>query len=126
MKTLAIATLTLIGIAALPATEVFAGADIDPNTQFTLLCKASVNGQLFTKNLEIDYRKNKVDGANAVITNTMITWSTNDFDVPRQRSAVTRHELNRLAGSYRQWSEGAIYASPPPTYACEKAPQAKF
>lgn len=87
---------------------------------------ATVNSQLFTKNLEIDYQAKKVDGLPAVITDTMITWNSREFDQYRRANVVIKHELNRLAGNYRSWTDGAAYSAPPPSYSCEKAPQPKF
>ena len=118
--------ISFIALQMLMASGADAGPPANPGMLFTLLCKASVNGQLFTKNLEINYQDNKVDGIRAVITDTMITWNSRDFDQYRKTNVVTRHELNRLAGNYRYWQDGAIYSSPPPSYACEKAPQPKF
>ena len=124
MKTIALAGLIALGI--LSVSTVLAAPHEAAGTPFTLLCRATVNNQLFTKNLEIDYGAKKVDGVRAVITDTMITWSSKELDPYRKTNVVVQHELNRLAGNYRSWSEGAIYASPPPSYACEKAPQPKF
>jgi hypothetical protein len=56
----------------------------------------------------------------------MITWTDIDDDSMKNQKHVQRHELNRLAGTYRFWSDGVFYTAPTPTYRCEKAPVAKF
>ncbi|WP_442782035.1 hypothetical protein [Collimonas fungivorans] len=98
----------------------------DVGTPFILLCKATIGGQLLTQNLVVNYRDKAVNGKSAVINETMITWSDNEFDPYRKMNMVNRHELNRLAGTYRMWTEGVVYAAPLPTYHCEKAQQPKF
>jgi hypothetical protein len=125
MKSIIVPIIALTAAAILSA-PLAQAAPADSNTRFTLLCKATVNGQLFTQNLEINYQDRKVNGNSAVVADTMITWSTNDFDPYRKTNVVSKHELNRLAGNYRSWTEGAIYSAPPPSYICEKAPQPRF
>ena len=124
MKKIVLTSVAAIGMLFTSMAQ--AGSQDAQRMPFTLLCKATVSNQLFAKNLEIDYQAKKVDGLHAVITDTMITWSSRDYDQYRQANVVTRHELNRLAGNYRSWTEGAIYSAPPPSYSCEKAPQPKF
>jgi hypothetical protein len=119
---------SLLVVAAIAAVLVqpalAAGADVAP---FTLLCKANVQGQLFTRNLVVDYGRKTVNGVPASITDTMITWSSKEeVDSLRRQGVVNRHELNRLSGTYRFGQEGAVYASPLPSYNCEKAPPPKF
>lgn len=99
---------------------------LDASTAFILLCKATSGGQLLTQNLVVNYRDKTVNGNRAVITDTMISWSDSTFDSYRKMNLVNRHELNRLAGTYRDWTEGVVYAGPLPTYQCEKAPPQKF
>lgn len=70
--------------------------------------------------LEIDYHRKTVNGTRAAINDTMIRWSSTTFDRFLQRNRLAKHELNRLAGTYR--TEGEIGESAPPTYICEKAP----
>ena len=101
-----------------------AAAAPDSDSRVTLLCRAKVNGQEFTENLEINYRDKTVNGLAAVISDTMIKWNSTDFDRYRRTNIVTKHELNRLAGSYR--TEGVIGSSAPPIYRCEKATSPKF
>jgi hypothetical protein len=85
-----------------------------------------MNGQPFALNFNIDYGKKTVNGVAASFTDTMIKWSTKEFDSVQQRQILYRHELNRLAGTYATWGEGILYAGPLPRYQCEKAPPAKF
>lgn len=98
----------------------------DSDMRFILLCKATVNGQLYTQNIEINYLGKTVNGLPAIITENMIKWSSTDYDQYRRGNVLTRHEVNRLAGIYRYWADGTIYASPPPSYSCDKAPLPKF
>jgi len=96
------------------------GAPPSTDAMFLLLCKATYHGQLLTQNLLVDYGLKGVNGDKAPITDTMIVWSSNESN------KVTRHELNRLSGTYRYGVDGAVYADVLPTYTCEKAPPQRF
>ena len=95
-------------------------------SNFTLLCRANAYGQVSTVILAIDYSRNTVNAAKALVTENMITWSTNEYNTVAKTNRINLHELNRLAGTYRNWEEGAVYPAPLPTFLCEKAPAAKF
>lgn len=89
-----------------------------------LMCFAPVNRQMIYRVLVINYSANTVDGRKAVISDDFIKWSS--AEKSKDRMEVVRHELNRLSGTYSSYADGAIYASPPPIFNCEKAPAAKF
>jgi hypothetical protein len=92
----------------------------------TLLCKAVVDGQQLAANLLIDYARKTVNGVDAAFSQTMITWAT-EYE-RASRIMLEKHELNRLAGTYRSLSEGLglSYTKVRPTYHCERAGPPKF
>lgn len=95
--------------------------------EIKLMCTATVSGQKIYKVLAVNYAASTVDGKKADITKNFIKWgSAEKSALYKDRMDIVRHELNRLAGTYSSYAEGVMYAGPPPTFYCEKAPAAKF
>lgn len=108
-------------LAALTAGMPYAeGADLK------LLCTGSAGGQTITKVVALDYLNLLADGHQATFAEDLIKWSTVERDLSSDRMVIHRHELNRLAGTYRSYQDGALYSVLPPVYKCGKAPQPKF
>ncbi|WP_143062226.1 hypothetical protein [Paraburkholderia diazotrophica] len=97
-----------------------------PPRQFMLLCVTTVQGQRLTQSLSVDLDARTVNGASADITPDQIKWSTPERNPYNGTQTKDVHSLNRLNGDYRSYTEGAIYAAPPPTYGCTTAPKPAF
>jgi hypothetical protein len=72
----------------------------------------------------VDYGKKTVDGYAARVTDVETTWATVETDTARVW--FTEHTLNRLAGTYQNFTRDVMYAGPPVLYNSEKAPAQKF
>ena len=95
--------------------------------EIKFMCTATVSGQKIYKVLAMNYAASTVDGRKAEITENFIKWGSAERSfLNKDRMDIVRHELNRLAGTYSSYAEGVMYAGPPPTFYCEKAPAAKF
>lgn len=94
--------------------------------QFTLLCSTVISGQRISQTLSVDLDAGTVNGSPAQITSNDIKWSTPSRNPYNGVRSVETHTLNRLNGDYRWYVEGAMYAAPPPTYACAPAPAPSF
>lgn len=97
-----------------------------PSGQVDLLCTADVSGQRLTALIHIDLGSRTVNGLAANVMSDEITWATGAQNPATGNPALVRHTLNRLNGDYRSYQDGALYAAPPPTYRCSKAPAAQF
>ncbi len=113
---LCIVTTGAAGVSAQPA----------PEPRVTLLCRATVQGQPFSKVLVIDFKKKLVDATPAAVSENFITWDTVEVDTYAKRAIVYKNELNRLSGTYRSWPTNIVVTGVGPVYVCEKAPAPKF
>ena len=91
-----------------------------------LLCKAVRQGQQLVRSFKVDYDRRSVDGLPASFSESEILWTTAAIET--DRVVYLDHHLHRLAGTYYLTSRGAvgIPIGPPTSFACEKAPAAKF
>lgn len=112
--------LVTASVSAQPAAEPKSGLSV------TLLCRATVQGQPFSKVLVIDFKKRLVDATPAAVSENLITWETVEVDTYANKAIVYKNELNRLSGTYRSWPTNIIVTGVGPVYVCEKAPAPKF
>ena len=91
-----------------------------------LLCEAVINGQRFTKTIQLDIASKAANGLAAAVTEDEVKWTSGVQNPVTGKPALEHHTLNRLNGDYRYYDDGVVYASAPPTYHCSKAPTAQF
>lgn len=104
----------------------FSGAFVAHAAVTTLLCtgKTANSEPLMDFALQLDFDNKQVNGLPAIFTDTEIKWSR--ARVSNGKVVYDENTLNRLSGNYGSYTQGVMYAGPPPIFNCSKAPNAKF
>lgn len=112
--------LAFSSIAAISAAAVAQGAA-------DLLCRANIDGRpALVAMLRLDYTKKTVNGSPAEFGPAEIRWTTVEVSSFNKRAMFIVHELNRVAGTYRNYERDSVSLGPAPLYSCEKSPAPKF
>lgn len=102
------------------------GANANPIS--TLLCEATIQGQILQRVLKLDYANMKVNEVPARFSDAEISWTTARADERSNQVIYSDHHVNRLSGIYYSTTRGGhfIPSGPPTSFSCRKAPPQMF